>query len=128
MCSSQDKQAPPAATEARHLAIVGGLLIVIIASLAALWGTERYRRNLAEGYLSDMHAKNSRLSEAAAQMALSAQGRPVRRADLPTEEVMLDGRRRIAFRLGEDAGQRMGFAPGDVIMVSTRPAETQRAP
>ncbi len=128
MCDLQDKAESRPAGDAKSLLIVGGLLIVIIASLAALWQKERSRRGRAEETLVEMHVQYSRLQTAAAQMTLSAQaGRPVRRADLPAEEVTLNGQRRVALHLGADTGERMGFAPGDVILVSTRPAVTQPA-
>ncbi len=128
MCNLQDKADGRPTSDARNLLIVGGLLIVIIASLAALWQKERSRRGRAEESLVEMHVNYSRLQTAAAQMTLSAQaGRPVRRADLPADQVTLNGQRRIALRLGADTGERMGFAPGDVILVSTRPAVTRPA-
>jgi hypothetical protein len=52
----------------------------------------------------------------------------IRRGDLPAETVNLDGREVTALRVGAEAGERMGFEPGDVVIVSPAPPTQPAGP
>jgi len=49
--------------------------------------------------------------------------RAVRRDDLPQEQATLNGRNATALRISAVGGERLGFKPGDIIIVSPRPAQ-----
>ncbi len=112
---------------ALQLALIGGLLVLIIALLAFLWMRERSRRFEAEIRLAELSQKMSQsmsqdpVAEFLRKMSIRkipAQVQGVRREDLPAKRVDLDGRSRRLFRVSAAAGERMGFLPGDVIEVA----------
>lgn len=104
--------------------LIGALVAMIVIALAALWLMESRRRKAAETELGRVLRREEALRQVV-QMHMTGDGtggvRPVQRGDLPTERVTLDGRRVQALRLGAGAGIRLGFEPGDVIVVSPRP-------
>ena len=63
------------------------------------------------------------------RMMMEGTGRPFTRADLvATRDVRLDGKNRQALHITAEAGRRLGFRTGDVIVVSEAPtARTQPA-
>jgi len=116
---------PPGAPDGRYLAVVGALLLIILAVLASLWVRESRRRRAAERELARLRSRSDRLHSALGE-ALAAQFHQqgaLRREELPAETVVLDGKPAVALRLGAAAAERLGFRPGDVILVAqTRPA------
>jgi hypothetical protein len=119
----------------RYLAVVAGLVLLIVATLAFLWTRERKRRIAAEDDAMQCAAQLDKVGAAMAQIQLSSlmqrgeeKGiRPFQRQDQVPTAVTVDGARRPAFTLPADAGERFGFAPGDVVLVAQRPA-TSSAP
>ncbi len=113
---------------ALQLALIGGLLVVIIALLSFLWMRERSRRFEAEIRLAELSQKTSQdpVAELLRKMAIRKTLAPdhgIRRDDMPVQRVKLDGRSRRLFRVSAAAGEQMGFLPGDVIEVAG-PADT----
>jgi len=114
-----DEGGRASSTDARYFALVGGLLVVIIAALAWLWLAERQRRADVEEALIELRRQRvlSLAEVMRMQGGMGAQRASVRREDLTPREVTLDGRRREAFFISTSAGRRMGFDGGDVIVV-----------
>ncbi len=112
----------------KFLVTVAALLIVIIATLAMLWTRERRDRLTAEKDLAVMYKREAGIQQILSKMPLNATAaQPVQREDLPTQEVTVGGQQRTAFVLGPSAGERLGFKPGDVIVVSQPPQTTPAA-
>jgi len=123
----------PAKADGRYFVAVGVLLVIIIAALAALWLMERSRRQEAQQRLADV-ARAQSFGPMQALMAprpptLHGAGgavEPIRREDQYTRPVTLDGAKTVGVFISAEAGQRLGFAPGDVVVVAraaaTRPA------
>lgn len=126
------------AISAGYLVTVGGLLLLIIAVLAALWIGERKRRVAAQRDVVQLQEQISRDRQGMAQMMIGAMGRqigagaearPFQRQDHKPVAVTLDGAKREAFFLPASGGLRFGFQPGDVIVVEEEsPATTSSAP
>jgi len=141
--SNESPSAPatqPDNAEPRYLLLVGGLLVLIIALLAFLWLQERGRRQRAQTNLQAAQAKLKKVqavlglpgglasdAEAARRFLRGAAGArgggadgvaPVDRADLPAERGQLNGHPVTVLRLGAAGAKRLGFEPGDVIVVS----------
>ena len=123
----------------RYLAMVGGLLILIIAMLAVLWVRERSRRVEAETTAAELKKENAKLQfilgmtfkgGAAPSTAPAEEGpssppiQPFQRQDQVPVTVTLDGAKRAAFRLSAEGAARFGFREGDVILVMPRAAPT----
>jgi len=124
------KDSPARAAEGRQLFLVGGLLVVIVTALAALWLVERARRARAETEAADLRRRQDAqgvLQRLIAGGGLAAEDTPgaVRRGDLPSRSATLDGTPRTVFRISASAGERFGFRPGDVIEVAERQAESR---
>lgn len=118
--------------------IVTGLFVVIIALLAFLWMRERAAGAKAQKDLAGMRQQCVQMGKQLAlqeginnMLAAQRAGRvqPFARADLvATREVRLDGKNRQALHITAEAGRRLGFRAGDVIVVSEAPpAATQPA-
>ncbi len=111
--------------------LIGALVVMILIALAALWLMESRRRRGAEAALAEVMRREEALRQVV-QMHMTGDGaarvRPVQRGDLPTERVLLDGRSVEALRLGAGAGIRLGFEPGDVIVVSPAPESAPATP
>ena len=118
--------------------IVSGLFVVIIALLAVLWKSERSARIGAEQDLAKMlqeyrlrgeqqtlHAELGRMLAARRAQTVA----PFGREDLvATKKMDLNGKDRQVLEINAEAGQRLGFRAGDVIVVSEAPtARTQPA-
>jgi len=131
-----------------YLMVVGGLLVLIIAMLAVLWMRERSRRVTAEKDLMELVERNQKMAGLFSQMmaggpkGLMGHEEPVRavsREDLPRKTIALDGKSVQALSVSAAAGERFGFAPGDVVLVAegelgarlrsvSRPASTAESP
>ena len=116
--------------------IVSGLFVVIIALLAILCMRERTSRVRAQNDLATMarrhkeQGKQQALQQALSRMLAAGSGRgvqPFGRADLiASRDVRLDGKSRQALYVTAEAGRRLGFRAGDLIIVSkVPPAATQ---
>jgi hypothetical protein len=110
-----------ASSDARYLLVIGGLMILIIVLLAALWLKERARANRAAESMAAMRNLTSR--ELGRFLGAQAPGvRPLQRDDLPAETVDWNGRPRKVLLVGPAAGTRLGLQPGDVLVVADAPA------
>ncbi len=155
--TDQDVPPRSAADESKQYLVIGGLLVLIIALLATLWVRERRSRVSAEATVVQLRQQlqaiqqlsglrtlgqgDEALQEALRQRmeggeleplapgteppALPA---PVQREDLPSETAEFQGRVRTVFRISEAAGRRIGFAPGDVVVVQESPATAPGEP
>lgn len=124
MMSSQREPQPRA--DSRQLVIVGGLMLLIIGLLAFLWTRERSRRVTAQRQLAVLHQRHDALNTTLANVLVGRaedSSRKVRREDLPQEQALLNGKKATVMRISATAGERMGFRPGDIIIVSPRPAQ-----
>jgi len=123
-----DEGGRASSTDARYFALVGGLLVVIVAALAWLWLAERARRVDAEEALAEVRERRA-LSLAEVMRiggAAPPAGEAVRREDLSPRQVTVDGRLREVFFISASGGRRMGFRGGDVIIVAETPAPSSR--
>lgn len=124
-------QSPKAAQVGpRYLASVGVLLVIVIALLALLWMRERRARIAAEVNAARWQEKSKRLSGAVGDLLVKRGGQliqPIQRGDLPARVVDLDGQRRTVLEVGALAGRRLGFQPGDLVLVGGEDSETQPA-
>jgi len=117
----------------QYIVTVGVLMVLIIALLAALWARERAARLSAQRELAKALRQCRGMQSALGQIiAQNTAGRtqPIHRADLPTRTVRLDGVTRPLLLVGSAAGRRMGFAAGDMILITgsgpTRPGKAAR--
>ena len=126
--NDQSKARPtdePSGPDAKYLAVVGGLLIIIIGVLATLWLRERARRTSAENLTARLRVEN----KLAGQVFLSQHiGRvePLGRSDWTLRQGTFDGRSRQVFVVEAKAGRRIGLRPGDVAVVAEEPEPTTR--
>lgn len=109
-----------------YLATVGVLLTAIVVLLAVLAVRERARRIQAEQQLEkdrrsmvDMQNALGQMLQATAEAAVE----PLRRDDLPSQTVSLDGQRRTLLTIGSAAGVRFGLQPGDLVLVAGEASE-----
>ena len=114
-----------AAADARFQIIVAALMVLIIAALAGLWLIERNRRIRAERELAEFSQRQLQAQAMLSQLAmggLEPQTTPrINRADLPPELVTLEHMGRTMLKISADAGERLGFLPGDIVFVADRP-------
>jgi len=124
MAGVPDNTSAKPATDARYLAAVGALLVLIIVCLAVLWGSESRRRLAAERNLAALKRRSAGIEAMLTRTMLEGPVEPlvVAREQLPARTVRLDGKEATALMLGAEAGQRMGFFPGDVIVICPSPA------
>ena len=97
------------------------MMVVILATLAALWMMERRARRFAQDELAPARQENGRLRGMLAQMAMTQdmeQGMKVSREDLATRTVQWDGRPRSVMVLSARTGARFGFMPGDAVVIA----------
>jgi len=124
-------------TDAIYLAAVGGLLVVISGALAVLWWVERSRRVTAESEADQLRARLARyeqferaggpslLSLAKALPATQGALEPVQRQTLAVQTVEYAGQTRQVLLVPAEAGRRLGFEVGDLVLVCEPP---KRAP
>lgn len=125
-----DKEQPQQgqSMDTRYLAVVGVLLVMIIASLAALWLMERQRRVAAQQQLAEAGNPLSELLKKVDGPAPGGLPRARGEAALGAEDII----RKTPTEGGDEltitaaAGERLGLSPGDVVTVArplgTRPA------
>jgi hypothetical protein len=101
---------------------LSGLLVLMLMLTAGLWWKERSAR-LAAGRAAAREDRPDALMELLrrAETPDPAAFEPLRREDLPGRPVELLGRRRTLYEISPEAGRRMGFRPGDVILVVEPP-------
>jgi type II secretory pathway pseudopilin PulG len=106
------------------------LMVVILATLAALWMIERRGHRQAAADLVALQQRNQLLEKAIQQLVIQ-QGLgieiKVNRDDLPMQTVNLDGQTRKVYVLSARTGARLGFEPGDVVTIASQPASSQAA-
>ncbi|MBI5723060.1 MAG: hypothetical protein HZA50_03800 [Planctomycetes bacterium] len=125
--------APQAAGDAKFLIIVGGLLLLIIICLAMLWFVERRKRGAAEQNVAELVQYQQKLQSVMTKMPamfpqIDLPSKAVIRQDLAAEQANLNGKPAPLFRISASAGRRMGFEPGDLILIGPEPAATASAP
>lgn len=130
MSNEQTKPAAPAATlDYKFVVTVAAMLIIIIATLAMLWRREVSRRMDAEKALAGLREqqKQSEMKDNLMRMLMQGQQsapQPIHREELPQETLNVGQVSRTVLHLGAAAARRMGFMPGDVIIVSEAPRAT----
>ncbi|MCY2932187.1 MAG: hypothetical protein NTV86_22365 [Planctomycetota bacterium] len=128
----------------RFVLAAGLLLVVIIGMLAFLWLRERRTRMGLEADLARVQKGASDDSTLRALQGLMSQGGAVGSAggveafswtkDREGEplKAVVDGRACMAVRITREAGERLGFRPGDVICVpdsaAGKPGQAASAP
>ncbi len=132
--ASPSSASTPGKTSPMFTLVVLGLMLLIIATLAALWNRERTARitaqnnyaALAQEYQKLQQTVGSFLGAPSAMAPPAHRERPVAREDLTPQTLTVDGKSRPVFTISPKAGERVGFEPGDVIMIapaaSTEPA------
>ena len=112
-----------------HL-LAGGLLVVILITLAGLWIMERGRRVRIESTMATMRqqlAEQQKKVTAVSQMLIREASTPtVNRRELPTTKVQWNGREKTVLLLGVEIGGRLGFESGDVVQIT--PPVTAKEP
>jgi len=124
---SAEPQPPrPAGGDARHYAIVGTLLLLIIVLLGTLWLRERKAVSTLGRELDAARRNAGAQAQLQALLGRAMTGRattrPLARDDLPVETVTWNGAPRPVRHISPAAGERLGLKPGDVIVVSPPPA------
>ena len=76
MNETSDKANRPGQSDGRYMAMVGTLLVVIVAALAVLWLNERIRRTNAEQQVIQLRSENARLRAVVGQLAIPPQALP----------------------------------------------------
>jgi len=117
---------PSASTEQKQFLIIGGLLVMVIATLAVLWVRERSARAAAEQRANEIAKQsqdlpqmlNSQAMAAALAQFQNSQPQPIRREECPAREITLDGDKRTGFEISPAVGKRIGdFQPGDILLI-----------
>ena len=109
-----------------------GLLVLIILLLGVLWYRERQGRLAAQRSahvaaampMGAPGAAAGPINEILAEMLQKQAGavQPFGRADLVrTQELVAQGQTRQALVISSASGQRLGFLPGDVVIVEKMP-------
>lgn len=101
------------------------LLLCVTAILSALLARETNRRGRAELALKvyqDMAKQDQQVLSNVLSLRAQAATPAIQRTDLSPQTVQLNGASRPAFTISPDAGRRVGFLPGDVIVVAEPPA------
>jgi hypothetical protein len=117
-----------------YLALVGGLLFLIIATLAMLWIRER---NRADDQRRRAEAAETALGDTQNKMQIMGQlmggpgghlfggggekFQPFQRENVVPRKVPFEGQDRSLFTITSGFGQRIGFNPGDLIIVAPAP-------
>lgn len=99
--------------------LIVGLALLMLFTLAGLWVMERGQRTKLQRYVTKLREQNQLIGEMVLDHAQAAS--PVHRQSLPTQSVTLDGNERTALLLSAPVGERLGFLPGDVLIVTAPP-------
>jgi hypothetical protein len=100
--------------------LIVGLAMLMLFSLAGLWVMERGKRTKLQRYVDKLREQNQLIGEMVLDHAQAAS--PVDRQSLPAQPVTFDGTNRTALLLSASVGKRLGFQPGDVLIVTAPPA------
>ena len=107
----------------KFLLAVGGLLLTIILLLSGLWVRMRRQVVRLRNEIATLQTQRGRMGPMM-QLAMDqhTQRLMLNREKLPTRDVVLDGRPARALRISAIVARRIGFAPGDVVLVDAMPA------
>ena len=116
---------PGVRPDSRFQLLTGGLLVVIVITLAGLWMMERARRTRTENTTAGMReqlAEQQKKVQAIGQMLVRQVNEPItNRSELATIEVQWNGEKKTVLLLGKSVGKRLGFESGDVILITPGP-------
>jgi hypothetical protein len=108
--------------------IVTVLLVVIIVALAGLWIVERGRRLRAETALVNEQSAGEKRMQSMGDMLVrqmtQTPSMSIQRDQLATQQVHWNGIGRTVLLLSASEGEKLGFQPGDAILI-TPPSATQ---
>ncbi|MDY6913881.1 MAG: hypothetical protein SVT52_05440 [Planctomycetota bacterium] len=79
-------------SDGKYLAVVGGLLLIIIAALASLWLRERRGRILAENRLVTVQARYEQLQSIMGQVLIRQDEKQLESSDAPTQPAARAGK------------------------------------
>jgi hypothetical protein len=123
---TENSAATSSTIDGRYFAIVGLLLIAIIATLGVLWIRERRVRLAAQAQNSQLQEQVKALQQAFTQQQLQGLIFPIMPEDMTVEPAEAGQPRRIRIPL--EAAMRIGpFQPGDVIHIDP-PSEPTGSP
>ena len=134
--SNTSEPAVSPAGDPRFVLAVGVMLVLIIGMLAYLWLRERRTRIGLESDLAEVRKRTSEMQVLQALMgqAGATAGGGVEafswlkdRDAAPDAKATVDGQPYAAVRITREAGERLGFRPGDLILVSKTPTATAPA-
>ena len=130
----------PPAGDGRFVLAAGVLLVLIIAMLAFLWLRERKTRMGLENDLARVRKETAQnLDVMQALQGLTGQpGRTPHAGGIEAfswltdregdaVKAVVDGQPCMAVRITREAGERLGFRPGDVVCVAAASAATRPA-
>ncbi len=116
---------PGVRPDSRFQLLTGGLLVVIVITLAGLWMMERARRVRTENTTAEMReqlAEQQKKLQTIGQMLIRQVNAPItNRSELGTVKVQWNGEKKTVLLLGEGIGKRLGFESGDVILITPGP-------
>ena len=116
---------PGVRPDSRFQLLTGGLLVVIVITLAGLWMMERARRARTESTMAGMRgqlAEQQKKMQTIGQMLVRQMNAPItNRSELGTIKVQWNGEKKTVLLLGEGVGKRLGFESGDVILITPGP-------
>ena len=113
---------PVPQADLRFNLLAGGLLVVILITLAGLWIMERGRRVRTESSMTTMLQQLEQQQKklmAMGQMLVQEVSTPVvNRRGLPTTKVQWNAREKTVLLLSAEIGGKIGFESGDVIQIT----------
>ncbi len=116
---------PGVRPNSRFQLLAGGLLVVIVISLAGLWMMERARSFRTENTTAEMReqlTEQQKKLQTIGQMLIRQVNAPVtNRSEMGTIKVQWNGEKKTVLLLGEGVGKRLGFESGDVILITPGP-------
>jgi hypothetical protein len=112
-------------SETGYLLVVCVLLVVISASLAWLWQVQKSHTDAANrrADAAQQALLQQRQSNPLAELlSKAAQQEQPSRQDIPAQTIQFEGRPTPLYKISATAGMRIGFEPGDLILVGNQPA------
>jgi len=103
--------------EAGYLLVVCILLVVISVALAWLWQMQKKRTEEAQRAL----VEQQRANPLAQFLSQAGQQQPFAKQDAAPETIQFNGRPTPLYKISTQAVRRIGFDPGDLILVSDQP-------